>query len=316
MKAKILLIFAIAAVLCLAAMLFRKPVSVSRDSEQRPTTKSPVPKTVRQPQIAPGSKTENGFALSTYEKADDTSPEQIRKITGMIAGTSFDERLKLVNSLSRKLTEGERRNLYHFLKYGENNTDNHVLKNDIINVLRDQSPPPEELTGVLLDIFYDKNQDIVMRSYALQHLRPWYSDENMKDESVKKAFYDGVKEYDTEISGVALLALSYLSERDSDFDPAFVRNEAVQLAGNGSASNLSRISAAGVCGRMKITEALPVMRQLASSGGSVMLKTAAIAAIGDAGDASDIPLLNQLSRGSPPFSTAADNAARKIRQRF
>jgi hypothetical protein len=253
---------------------------------------------------------------SKYIKADEHSTENIRKIVGLDKSVSFRTRLKLVNSLSRNLSSIEKSNLYYYLRFGENNTQTHVLKNDILNALRDQKIPPPELTDVMLDLFYDKSQDIVVRSYALQHMRPWYTDEKMKDEKIRKAFYDGLKEIDTEISGVSLLALRRLSELEPEFEPMEIASKAVELASNDNAYVLSRISAIGVCGQMKTAEILPVARKIAVSNANTGLKLASIASLGEIGQKRDVIILTGLTRKPIPVSTAAIAALRKLKRKL
>jgi len=283
--------------------------AVGKTSVPQPT---PDTKKTRVSHVS-GSKTQK---LDVLYLPPEMAPASLRKILG-VEKVSFRERLNLVDRLSHKLSDAEKRALYYYLKNGENNDDTKVLKNDMINALRAQEPPPPELTDVLLDIFHDKNQDIVMRSYALQHLRPWYEMEKMYSQAIVDAFHEGAEEHSTEISGVALLAMNYLAEKKvSGFDVQTVSTQAVNLAEDESASVLSRISAVSICGRLNSTEALPVVRTLAESSDSVTLRVSAIAALGSLGGTDDLKLLQKLAQGPKPFAAAAQAAIQKLKMKI
>ena len=87
-----------------------------------------------------------------------------------------------------------------------------VLKNDVILALKNQQPPPQELAGVLLEMFYDKEQDPVIRNYALQHLATWY-DECAEKAPVLDALWAGTTDADASIVGTALIGLSRLAQK-------------------------------------------------------------------------------------------------------
>jgi hypothetical protein len=254
-----------------------------------------------------GRNSRYSFDKKYYGKASDN----INKILN--DKLKFRDRLNAVHSLSRSISERDRAALYYYLLHGKNNKHAYVLKNDILNALRDQKIPPAELTDVMLDIFYDKNQDIVVRSYVLQHMRPWYLDERQKDKAIVQAFYDGLEETDTEIAGVALLALRYLSDKAPEFDKQVIAGKAVEIAENENTYILTRISAVGVCGKMGNSETLPTIRKLSSEGNPVTLRVAAISSLGEIGDSSDLDTLEKLAKGKRPYSTAAVAAIKKLK---
>lgn len=227
------------------------------------------------------------------------------------------QRVKLVNQLPNNLSKIDRQALYEYLKNGYNSRETNHLKNDILNTLRNQLTPPPELTQVMLDIFYDKKQSMTMRSYALQHMRPWYWEENMRDPAVKQAFYNGLEQSDNELSGVALLALTYLSEElPGEFDRAFIEEKATLLASNSEASELTRVSALDVSSRYGNVSSLEIARNiLKKDKNNVMLCAAACGVIGRLGDVVDLALLEQLQEESSAVRTAACYAMKNINKR-
>ena len=68
------------------------------------------------------------------------------------------------------------------------------------------------MNAALIAIASNKNQDLVVRAYAVQHLRPLY--ERNRDIAIKDFFYQALLEEDTEVSGGAMLALNYLMNHD------------------------------------------------------------------------------------------------------
>lgn len=275
----------------------KKQTTSSASYEQLKKISKPIPPSTRKPVISPR------LSNAVLAIIDDTE--------------NVFRRIKLANRLPNNLSSAERKALYEYLKTGINNRETHHLKNDIINALRNQLTPPVELTQCLLDIFYDETQSITMRSYALQHMRPWYWEENMRDPAVKQAFYDGLEQADNELSGVALLALAYLSEElPNEFDHVFIAEKAAALAQNPDTTALTRVSALDISSRYGNTSTLEVARNiLKTEKGNVMLCAAACGAIGRMGDVADLALLDQVQIMQPAIQTAARYAEKSIRIR-
>lgn len=256
--------------------------------------------------------------LKQYYKRPRFTSDAVSKIMNKANGLKFRQRLAMVNSLSRNLSFEDKQALYYYLKYEKNNTQTHCMKNDMLNILRDQKNPPEELTDVMLDLFYDKDQDMVLRCYALQHMRPWYLDERMQDPQIIQAFYDGLKETDTEISGVALLGLKYMSEHNTPVDKDFISQKAAELAESEETYVLTRISAVGVCGELESKTALPTLRNLSSNPSQpTNLRMSALASLGKLGTIEDITKLEGMLKDlKAPFSTAARASLTKLKQKY
>ena len=255
--------------------------------------------------------------LKAFYKKPLSTSNKVTKILDKANGLKFRERLSLVNSLPRNLSFEDKKALYYYLKYENNNRETLCMKNDMLNALRDQKNPPEELTDVMLDIFYDKSQDIALRCYALQHMRPWYLDERMQDPAIIQAFYDGLEESENEIAGVALLGLKYMAEQNTNFDKDLISQKAATIAADENTYVLTRISAVSVCGKMQSTESLDTVRNLTTDTQPTALRTAAIASLGEIGDETDIkPLTEIAAKNKRPFSTAARTALNKLKKKY
>ncbi|MBS1454716.1 MAG: hypothetical protein HP002_15175 [Lentisphaeria bacterium] len=231
------------------------------------------------------------------------------------AGGNSAERLKLVEALSDRLEEEDRRRLADYIRSGENNDIEYVIKNNVMNRLRAQKEAAPELSEMLIDIARDRKQDVVVRAYAVQHMRPWY--EVTRDPALKQAFLDLLEERDSEISGGALLALRRLSEQyPQEFDAAWIGSRAAGLAGDSGAHVLSRVSALQVATLLRAPETADAARRIVVEGsGHTALRLAALAALGELGSWSDLPLLQELDGGRPPLSGAARTAAAKLMKR-
>ena len=237
--------------------------------------------------------------------------DDVRRIVN--PGTaSTAERLRQVHALPDDLSAADREAVARYLKYGENSDIELVIKNDLMNKLRNQKTLPPELTGVLLDLYSDRKQNVTVRIYALQHLRPQY--ELTRDAAIRQAFYDALNETDNEIAGGALLALRYLcAEYPKEFDTAVISRRAAEIARDGNVSNLTRLSAVQVAAMLDNAEIEPAIRSLAENSSTPLtLRLSAIAGLGQLKRPESRPTLEQLARNKGPEGKAARMALKKF----
>ena len=237
--------------------------------------------------------------------------DDVRRIVN--PGTaSTAERLRQVHALPDDLSAADREAVARYLKYGENSDIELVIKNDLMNKLRNQKTLPPELTGVLLDLYSDRKQNITVRIYALQHLRPQY--ELTRDVAIRQAFYDALNETDNEIAGGALLALRYLcTEYPNEFDTAVISRRAAEIAQDGNVNNLTRLSAVQVAAMLGNAEIEPAIRSLAENASTPLtLRLSAIAGLGQLKRPESRPTLEQLARNKGPEGKAARMALIKF----
>lgn len=237
--------------------------------------------------------------------------DDVRRIVN--PGTaSTAERLRQVHALPDDLSAADREAVARYLKYGENSDIELVIKNDLMNKLRNQKTLPPELTGVLLELYSDRKQNITVRIYALQHLRPQY--ELTRDAAIRQAFYDALNETDNEIAGGALLALRYLcTEYPKEFDTAVISRRAAEIALDGNVNNLTRLSAVQVAAMLDNAEIEPAIRSLAENASTPLtLRLSAIAGLGQLKRPESRPTLEQLARNNGPEGKAARMALKKF----
>ena len=237
--------------------------------------------------------------------------DDVRRIVN--PGTaSTAERLRQVHALPDDLSAADREAVARYLKYGENSDIELVIKNDLMNKLRNQKTLSPELTGVLLDLYSDRKQNITVRIYALQHLRPQY--ELTRDAAIRQAFYDALNETDNEIAGGALLALRYLcTEYPNEFDTAVISRRAAEIAQDGNVNNLTRLSAVQVAAMLDNAEIEPAIRSLAENASTPLtLRLSAIAGLGQLKRPESRPTLELLAQNKGPEGKAARMALIKF----
>ena len=237
--------------------------------------------------------------------------DDVRRIVN--PGTaSTAERLRQVHALPDDLSAADREAVARYLKYGENSDIELVIKNDLMNKLRNQKTLSPELTGVLLDLYSDRKQNITVRIYALQHLRPQY--ELTRDAAIRQAFYDALNETDNEIAGGALLALRYLcAEYPKEFDTAVISRRAAEIAQDGNVNNLTRLSAVQVAAMLDNAEIEPAIRSLAENASTPLtLRLSAIAGLGQLKRPESRPTLELLAQNNVPKGKAARMALKKF----
>lgn len=221
-------------------------------------------------------------------------------------------RLQLVHTLSDTLSETDRTAIIKYLKYGPNNDIEYVIKNDLINKLRNQKVLPPELTQALLDLYSDQEQDIVVRTYALQHLRPQY--ELTGEAEIARAFLSALDESENEIAGGALLALRYLAmEYPNEFNASEISLRAAQIAADANCYILTRVSAIQVAAQLGNPEVILIARQLAKDETTPLaLRLSAVAGLGLLNSSEDVFLLQTLAKREDPVGNAARSALARM----
>ena len=226
-------------------------------------------------------------------------------------------KIKSVDLISGNLSEAEQQAVIDFIKNSPNGSGEYVVKNNLMNRLVAQNKPMPGLNAALIAIASNKNQDIVVRAYAVQHLRPLY--ERNRDIAIKDFFYQALLEEDTEVSGGAMLALNYLMNHDeyaADFDRAPVIRQAKKIALNDTANNNNRITAIQVASTTSDPELVEGLRKIVSDKNNhSALRISAIAGLGAIGDESDIASLKIIAQSKNFEKRAASAAIKKISNR-
>ncbi len=200
-----------------------------------------------------------------------------------------------------------------------------ALKNDVMNLLRNQDPPPKDLAGTLIGIFEGGKHPPVVIDYSIQHLGAMVNelDESMRtgvrgapalpDGGVRGVFVRAAREKTKPYAGTALYSLAE-DKRATAAQEGELKRLTLALCKPG-VNNVTRIAAIQLAGERGYAEALPVLREtLLGARRDAVLDIVCIGSVGLLGNADDIPILSRFSSDSRR-AAAVDAAIQRIKER-
>ena len=192
-----------------------------------------------------------------------------------------------------------------------------ALRNDVLNLLRNQRNVPEGLVGLLLGIAADGGRDSALVDYAFQHLGALQHDiaDDAVRTRVRAAFVRAAKDVGRPFAGTALYSLADAPRPTPDGD-AELRRLTLALLAPG-AHPLARLSAVQLAGERGYREALPAVRGiLTGDRRDAVQDIVAVGALGLIGEASDAALVRAaLNKGGSRLRPAAETALKRIAER-
>lgn len=307
--------------LVLSAVLLPWPTTKQRGTEQ-PAGQNTVA-TAKDSPVA-SAVTGNGALESTNDvllhavPAGSQVPGVVAIAVGQGTAHDFHVRLDAIGKLGIDLAPEALSAVYAYLRNPAEEPDlmpgqSFALKNDLLNVLREQRRTPADLTRLLMDIRRDEAQPLVMRDYALQHLAPWFVRAGAEE---RRQIVDELQAAAAEIhqsyAGTALLALHRVRQEQAGAEVPALSEPILKLLGDSSADLLARVTAVQLSGSLGLTESAPFVASLAF-GESVapVLRTAAIRAVGALGILDVEDRLRETSIGADPRFRPAALAALK-----
>jgi hypothetical protein len=237
------------------------------------------------------------------------------------------------NTLATGCSEPEIRFLYRLLESspptGELPEHWYVIANDIMTAILANETDPGRFSGIFIGLLNSPHQPEVIRDYAVQHLATWLNPLSVQAtatslptaspelagqvlESLAAAATDPSLEQ-TSIPGTILMMLVDLKRTggvDCSQAVATLKPWLTQaLRDDSPLGNPIRVSAVGAAGILAPDEFRPLIRNIAyqENGGS-SLRLPAIAALGQAGEAADLPKLREIAASSPELTYAAQDA--------
>ena len=189
-----------------------------------------------------------------------------------------------------------------------------ALKNDVMNLLRNQEPPPKDLAETLMGIFEGGKHPPTVFDYCIQHLGAMLDELDEKGRlRVRAVLAKAAKRTKQPYAGTALYSLAE-DRRATPAQETELKRLTLALCKPGI-NNIARIAAIQLAGERGYAEALPVLRDtLSGARRDAVLDTVCIGSIGLLGNADDIALIERF-KGDARRSAAVEAAIKRIKGR-
>ena len=204
-----------------------------------------------------------------------------------------------------------------------------ALKNDVMNLLRNQEPPVEGLAETLIVMFEGRGISThnsstpnspthphppAVLDYCIQHLGAMLDELDEKGRlRVRAVLVKAAKRTKQPYAGTALYSLAE-DRHATSAQEAELKRLTLALCKPG-VNNIARIAAIQLAGERGYAEALPVLREtLSGARRDAVLDTVCIGSVGLLGNADDIPILSRFSSDSRR-AAAVDAAIQRIKER-
>ncbi len=190
-----------------------------------------------------------------------------------------------------------------------------ALKNDVMNVLRNQEPPVEGLSETLIVMFKSVEHPPAVLDYCIQHLGAMLNElDDATRGRVREVFVRAAGEKGKPYAGTALYSLTE-DRRATPSDDAELRRLTVALCAPG-ANNAARIAAIQLAGQRGYTESLPQVREtLSGPRRDAVLDIVCLGSLGLLGNSDDMQLASQFANYDTRRAAAAKAAIKRIKER-
>ena len=191
-----------------------------------------------------------------------------------------------------------------------------ALKNDVMNLLRNQEPPVEGLAETLIAMFRSGKHPPAVLDYCIQHLGAMQGEitDDALRHRVRETFVFAARQTRQSYAGTALYSLAD-DKHASQSQKNELKRLTVALCKQGS-HPVARISAIQLAGEHGYKEILPILREtLSSSRRDAVLDIVSIGSLGLLGDESDLKLLSQFSSDTRR-AVATEAAIERIKNRM
>lgn len=258
------------------------------------------------------------------KKPDPRKPDYSQKSRNYVA------KLREIDGLGENLPPEQIQSLYVFMDTSakEQNMDADALcsvKNQALDKLLRQAQLPAGLGDRIVGMATNDKNDTLWRDYCVQHYSAYYDrrwpDGGASDDGERKRFrelyWESVGLAEGKVAGSALLSLERLSEKRAEFPKAEVAEKAWEVASSAKTTPACRVTAIQVAARLGSTNALARARVWAESGDNIALRLSCISSVGQAGDKSDLQILEKLKAAKDPLvKKAAETAAKALQARL
>ena len=190
-----------------------------------------------------------------------------------------------------------------------------ALKNDVMNLLRSQEPPPANLADTLIALFEGGEHPPAVLDYCVQHLGAMQGEitDDATRRRIREVLVGAARRAGQSYAGTALYSLAD-DRRATPAQESELKRLTLALC-RPEANSAARIAAIQLAGERGYAEALPILRRtLSGERRDAVLDIVAIGSVGILGDIGDIALLSRFSSDSRR-ATAADVAVKRITER-
>ena len=253
--------------------------------------------------------TQNSTSISQEE---DVLSDAVKSLLGMDDNKqNYNSMMRDIRNLTNDLSSMDVAALRDFLTWsndlfpeGMRDIEINAVKNDVLDRLLRQKTLPDGIGLQLVEMSSDIKTDPVWRDYCIQFMPAFYermseeirdaevaqSDEQLS--AVREIMMNALNENNDTIAGTALIHLENLSRTHEEFDREAVIAEASRIAADESVSNESRLTAlrmSSLTGGSETTA--DTARQVAQTGETTYMRSAAIVTLGETGSLDDRELL-------------------------
>ena len=191
-----------------------------------------------------------------------------------------------------------------------------ALKNDVMNLLRNQEPPVAGFAETLIGMFDGGAHPPAVLDYCVQHLGVMQG--GIADDALRARVHGvlvkAARRKSMPYAGTALYSLA-ADRRATPQQLEELKRLTLALCA-ADANTAARIAAIQLAGERGYGEALPVLRrELSAPRRNAALDIVAIGSIGLLGDSSDIPQLSRFINSDSRRASAAGTAIRRINER-
>ena len=190
-----------------------------------------------------------------------------------------------------------------------------ALKNDVMNLLRSQEPPPKGLTEALIAMFSGGKHLPVVLDYCIQHLGAMQGEitDDALRHRIREILVFAARQTRQPYAGTALYSIAQ-DKRASLSQKNELKRLTIALCKQGS-HPVARVSAIQLAGERGYKEILPILRKtLSSAQRDAVLDIVSIGSLGLLGDESDLELLSKFSSDTRR-SIAVKVAIKRIKER-
>ena len=190
-----------------------------------------------------------------------------------------------------------------------------ALKNDVMNLLRNQEPSPKGLVETLIAMFRSGKHPPAVLDYCIQHLGAMQGEitDDALRHRIRETFVVAARQTRQPYAGTALYSLAE-NKHASQSQKNELKRLTVALCKQGS-HPVARVSAIQLAGERGYKEILPILREtLSSARRDAVLDIVSIGSLGLLGNESDLELLSQFSSDTRR-SVAVKAAIKRIKDR-